>query len=246
MEQIEGRYPVLEALQGGRKLMKLYLLQDGKGETIEKIARLAEMQQVPVQWMDRNQLNRLSEGRVHQGVIAEVPDKELVSVAEILAIAAAKSQPPFLLVLDGLEDPGNVGSLIRSAAAAGVHGMIMREKRAAGFTPGLIKATAGAWEYLPIAVVTNISRTLVQLKEAGVWVAGADMTGELIYQANLTGPLAMVIGAEGQGLSRLVKEKCDFLVSLPMVGGVASLNAAVAGALVIYEALRQRGVYVKS
>ncbi|HZW49775.1 MAG TPA: 23S rRNA (guanosine(2251)-2'-O)-methyltransferase RlmB [Bacillota bacterium] len=246
MEQIEGRYPVLEAFHAGRKLIKLYLLKDGKGETLEKIEHLAEMQQVTIQWMDRNKLNEMSEGRVHQGVIAEAPDKELVSVEDILAIAVAKSQPPFILVLDGLEDPGNVGSLIRSAAAAGVHGLIMREKRAASFTPGLIKATAGAWEYLPIAVVTNISRTLVQLKEAGVWVAGADMDGDLIYKANLQGPLAIVIGAEGQGLSRLVKEKCDFLLSLPMVGGIASLNAAVAGALAIYEALRQRGVYTRS
>ncbi len=243
MEQIEGRHPVLEAMKANRPIESIFLLKDGKGEAFSSIEYLAREKKIEIQRVDRDRLDQLSEGRIHQGVIAIAVAKPMVDVEDMLRLAKEKGEDPFLIVLDGIEDPGNVGALMRTAAAVGAHGMILREKRAAGMSPAALKAAAGAWEYLPVATVTNISRTLQQLKTQGVWVAGADMEGELIYRSNLKGPLAIVIGSEGRGLSRLVKEHCDFLLRFPMVGPIGSLNASVAGGLFMYEALRQRTNY---
>lgn len=243
MEQIEGRHPVLEAMKANRPIESIFLLKDGKGEAFSSIEYLAREKKIEIQRVDRDRLDQLSEGRIHQGVIAIAVAKPMVEVEDMLRLAKEKGEDPFLIVLDGIEDPGNVGALMRTAAAVGAHGMILREKRAAGMSPAALKAAAGAWEYLPVATVTNISRTLQQLKTQGVWVAGADMEGELIYRSNLKGPLAIVIGSEGKGLSRLVKEHCDFLLRFPMVGPIGSLNASVAGGLFMYEALRQRTNY---
>ncbi|MPM59862.1 putative TrmH family tRNA/rRNA methyltransferase [bioreactor metagenome] len=243
MEQIEGRHPVLEAMKANRPIESIFLLKDGKGEAFSSIEYLAREKKIEIQRVDRDRLDQLSEGRIHQGVIAIAVAKPMVDVEDMLRLAKEKGEDPFLIVLDGIEDPGNVGALMRTAAAVGAHGMILREKRAAGMSPAALKAAAGAWEYLPVATVTNISRTLQQLKTQGVWVAGADMEGELIYRSNLKGPLAIVIGSEGKGLSRLVKEHCDFLLRFPMVGPIGSLNASVAGGLFMYEALRQRTNY---
>ncbi len=243
MEQIEGRHPVLEAMKANRPIESIFLLKDGKGEAFSSIEYLAREKKIEIQRVDRDRLDQLSEGRIHQGVIAIAVAKPMVDVEDMLRLAKEKGEDPFLIVLDGIEDPGNVGALMRTAAAVGAHGMILREKRAAGMSPAALKAAAGAWEYLSVATVTNISRTLQQLKTQGVWVAGADMEGELIYRSNLKGPLAIVIGSEGKGLSRLVKEHCDFLLRFPMVGPIGSLNASVAGGLFMYEALRQRTNY---
>ena len=243
MEQIEGRHPVLEAMKANRPIESIFLLKDGKGEAFSSIEYLAREKKIEIQRVDRDRLDQLSEGRIHQGVIAIAVAKPMVDVEDMLRLAKEKGEDPFLIVLDGIEDPGNVGALMRTAAAVGAHGMILREKRAAGMSPAALKAAAGAWEYLPVATVTNISRTLQQLKTQGVWVAGADMEGELIYRSNLKGPLAIVIGSEGRGLSRLVKEHSDFLLRFPMVGPIGSLNASVAGGLFMYEALRQRTNY---
>lgn len=243
MEQIEGRHPVLEAMKANRPIESIFLLKDGKGEAFSSIEYLAREKKIEIQRVDRDRLDQLSEGRIHQGVIAVAVAKPMVDVEDMLRLAKEKGEDPFLIVLDGIEDPGNVGALMRTAAAVGAHGMILREKRAAGMSPAALKAAAGAWEYLSVATVTNISRTLQQLKTQGVWVAGADMEGELIYRSNLKGPLAIVIGSEGKGLSRLVKEHCDFLLRFPMVGPIGSLNASVAGGLFMYEALRQRTNY---
>ena len=243
MEQIEGRHPVLEAMKANRPMEVIYLLKDGKGEAFASIEYTAKEKKIEIQRVDRNRLDQLSEGRIHQGVIAIATAKPMVDVVDMILMAKERGEDQFLLILDGVEDPGNVGALMRTASAAGVHGLILREKRAAGITPATIKASAGAWEYLPVAMVTNISRTIQELKKQGIWVAGADMEGQIVYKSNLKGPLAIVIGGEGKGLSRLVREHCDFLLKIPMVGQISSLNASVAGGLLMYEAFRQRGNY---
>lgn len=240
MEQIEGRHPVLEALNANRPLQVIYLQKDTKGEIPAKILHIAREKSIQIVYKERGAMDELSEGRLHQGVIAITEAKRLYTPEEILAKALEKGEDPFLLILDGVEDPHNVGALMRTALAAGVHGMILRERRAAGLSPAVIKAAAGAYELMPVAVVTNISRTIVELQEKGLWIAGADLEGSLIYDCDLKGPLAVVVGAESKGISRLVKEKCDYLLKLPMKEGANSLNASVAGALFMYEVLRQR------
>ena len=243
MEQIEGRHPVIEAMKANRPMETVYLLKDGRGEAFATIEYLAKDKKIEIVRVDRNRLDQMSEGRIHQGVIAIATAKPMVDVEDMILLAKERGEDPLILILDGIEDPGNVGALMRTASAAGVHGLILREKRAAGITPATIKASAGAWEYLPVAMVTNISRTIQQLKEQGIWIAGADMDGQVLYKSNLKGPLAIVIGGEGKGLSRLVRENCDFLLRIPMVGQISSLNASVAGGLLLYEAFRQRGNY---
>ena len=229
MEQIEGRHPVIEAMKANRPMETVYLLKDGRGEVFATIEYLAKDKKIEIVRVDRNRLDQMSEGRIHQGVIAIATAKPMVDVEDMILLAKERGEDPLILILDGIEDPGNVGALMRTASAAGVHGLILREKRAAGITPATIKASAGAWEYLPVAMVTNISRTIQQLKEQGIWIAGADMDGQVLYKSNLKGPLAIVIGGEGKGLSRLVRENCDFLLRIPMVGQISSLNASVAG-----------------
>lgn len=239
--QIEGRIPVLEALRAGREINKLLVAKGAKEGSIREVLGVAREAGVIVQEVDRARLDQLSEGRNHQGVIAMVAAHNYAEVDDILAAAQAKGEDPLILVLDGIEDPQNLGSLLRTADAAGAHGVIIPERRAAGLTETVAKVSAGAVEYVPVARVTNIGRTLDDLKEKGVWVVGTHQDAkELYHQARLTGPLAVVIGNEGKGIGRLVSEKCDFMVRLPMVGHVTSLNAAVAGAILIYEIRRQR------
>ncbi len=239
-EQLEGRNAVLEALRAGRPVNKILLAAGTASGPIREITRLAREKNIPVQEVDRKKLDSLGSG-ASQGVIALAAAKEYVAVDDLLAAAWEKQEAPFLLILDRLEDPQNFGSLLRTADVAGVHGVIIAKNRAVGLTAAVGRASAGAIEYVPVARVTNLSQTIDELKAQGIWIAGADMTGEtLYYQANLTGPLALVIGSEGEGISRLVREKCDFLVRIPLQGKISSLNAAVAGAIMLFEAVRQR------
>lgn len=240
-DQIEGRNPVLEALRAGRELNKLLVAKGAQEGSIRQILGLAREQGIVVQQVDRARLDTLAPGRNHQGVIALAAAYRYASLDDILAAAQARGEDPFVLVLDGIEDPHNLGSLIRSADGAGVHGVIIPERRAVGITSVVVKVAAGAVEHVPVARVTNIVRTLEGLKQQGFWVCGTDQDAkEMYYQAKLTGPLAVVIGGEGTGIGRLVAEHCDFMVGLPMRGKVTSLNAGVAGGILLYEVRRQR------
>ena len=240
LQRVEGRHPVIEALQAGDRVKVLHLLKGGEGESFDTMQRLAVEQGVRVRWSTRAELDEMSEGRVHQGAIAEVVPKPLVDLVDILHLAKHRGEMPFIVVLDGVEDPQNVGSLVRSAEAAGCHGLVMRSRRAASVSPALVKAAAGAWEHLAVAQVVNIARTLEELKKEGLWIVGADMDGEMVYKADMNRPLALVIGSEGKGISQLVQKSCDFLVSIPMHGQVSSLNAGVAGGALMFEVVRQR------
>jgi rRNA methylase, putative, group 3 len=193
-----------------------------------------------VQEVDRSRLDELSASKAHQGVIAFVTPYTYVTVDEILKRASQLNQPPFIIVLDEITDPHNFGSILRTAECCGAHGVIIPKRRSVGLTPAAIKASAGAVEFIHVAKVTNISSTLDDLKERGLWIAGADMVGQTYTKANLTGPIALVIGNEGKGLGRLVREKCDFLVSIPLKGKIESLNASVAAGILMYEVVRQR------
>lgn len=240
-EHIIGRNPVLEALRAGRPVHKLLIARGATEGSIRQIRAMAREQGIPVQEVDRARLDALTGGQAHQGVMAQVAAQAYAALEDILERARAAGEDPLVLVLDRIEDPQNLGSLLRSCDAAGVHGVIIPERRAAGVTPVVAKVSAGAVEYVPVARVTNLARTLEDLKVAGLWVCGADQDGaELYHRARLTGPLAVVVGGEGQGLGRLVAERCDFRVRIPMRGKVNSLNAAVAGAILLYEVRRQR------
>lgn len=239
--QIEGRIPVLEALKAGREINKLLVAKGAKEGSIQEVLAAARRAGVVIQEVDRARLDAIAQGRNHQGVIALVAAHRYAGVDTILKRAQEAGEDPLVLVLDGIEDPQNLGSLLRTADAAGVHGVIIPERRAVGLTETVAKVSAGAVEYVPVARVTNLARTLDELKEQGLWVVGTHQDGpELYHQARLTGPLAVVIGSEGKGIGRLVAEKCDFMVRLPMLGHVSSLNAAVAGAVLLYEIRRQR------
>ncbi len=242
-EQIEGRNPVLEALRAGREINKLLVAKGAQEGSVRQILGLARDAGVVVQTVDRARLDALAQGRSHQGVIALVAAQNYATVDDILARAKQRNEDPLVLVLDGVEDPQNLGSLIRSADGAGAHGVIIPERRAVGLTAVVAKASAGAVEHVPVARVTNVVRTLEELKQAGLWVVGTHQDApELYYQARLAGPLAVVVGGEGKGIGRLVGEHCDFMVRLPMLGQVSSLNAGVAGAILLYEVHRQRAL----
>lgn len=239
---ISGRNPVREALKAGRAINKIMVAKSSHTGPIGEITELARQRKIVVQTVDRQVIDRLVPDVLHQGVIAYAAPKAYAEVADMLALAEAKGQPPFILILDEINDPHNLGAIIRTADAAGVHGVVIPQRRAVALTSTVAKASAGAVEYVPVARVTNIAQTIRLLQEQGLWVVGADMQGpEVYWQARLDGPLALVIGGEGKGLGRLVKERCDSLVRLPMLGQVGSLNASVATALLAYEALRQRG-----
>lgn len=241
-ERLEGRNPILEALKSGRTINKILIAKGEKHGSIREIIGLARSKGLLIQEVDRKKLDTLAESGSHQGVMAFVAPKAYVQVEDILENAKEREEPPFLVLLDGVEDPHNLGSILRSADGAGVHGVIIPQRRAVGLTAIVGKTSAGAMEYLPVARINNMAQTIDNLKEQGLWVVGADMDGQdYYYQANLTGPIALVIGGEGKGIGRLVKEKCDFLVRIPMKGQVSSLNAAVAGSLLMYEVARQRG-----
>jgi 23S rRNA (guanosine2251-2'-O)-methyltransferase len=239
--KLEGRNPILEALRAGRPVHRILLAKGTQG-SVREILRLAHARNILVQEVDPKRIETLAETSAPQGVIAYVAAKEYVEWETMLEAAKAKNEDPLIVILDGLEDPHNLGSVLRSAETAGAHGVIIGKHRAVGLTETVAKASAGAIEYMPVARVTNIAQTMDELKEKGVWVAGADISGDALYggKDQLTGPLAIVIGGEGQGMSRLVRDKCDFLVSIPMRGKIQSLNASAAAAIILYEAVRQR------
>ncbi len=243
-EILYGRQPVREVLRAGRRQVFKLLLARGlePGGLVKEILTLAERAKVPVQSVDRQQLEKLGGEVNHQGLAAEVSGYPYVDVAELLAAARQRGEPPFLLLLDHIQDPQNLGSLLRTAEAVGVHGVILPSRRAVGVTPAAVRASAGAAEHVRVAQVPNLVQIMERLKAAGVWLAGLEARPEaqLYTQADLRGPLGMVVGSEGKGLTRLVRETCDLLVRLPMHGRVGSLNAGVAGAVALYEARRQR------
>ena len=239
---IEGRNAVTEALKSGRTIDKLYI---ASGDTDKALARLAaqakEAGAVVVQ-VDRRKLNELSPTGAHQGVIASVAAHEYATIDDLLNLAEQRGEAPLLVVCDELSDPHNLGAILRTAECAGAHGLIIPKRRSVGLTAVVAKTSAGAVEYLPVARVSNIAAALEELKKRGVWVYGTAADGETsLYGADLKGPCAIVIGSEGSGMSRLVRERCDVLVSIPMKGRISSLNASAAAAVLLYEALRQRG-----
>jgi len=240
-EILYGRNAVLEALRAGKPIAKILLAERARAKgTLAEIIALARSRGVPIQRVERKELDKIADR--HQGVVAEASEYEYASLEEILTAATERGEKPFLLILDCLQDVQNFGSLLRTAEAVGVHGVIIPKRRAVKVTAAVRKASAGAVEHLRIARVANLTRTIAALKERGLWVIGLDMAGERSYdEVDLDMPLAIVVGGEGQGLSRLVRENCDFLVRLPMRGQVGSLNAAAAGSIVLYEAWRKRG-----
>lgn len=236
---IEGRRPVLEALRAGTKITRILLQKGARGGPLTEILSLAKQQQIAVEYWDKHSLEKRAVSRNHQGILAETPPFAYTPFEQLLV--KKQDEHPFIVILDHLQDPHNLGAIIRTAYAAGCHGLVIPERRAAQMTPAAVRTAAGAAEYLPIARVVNIARCLEECKQAGLWIYGADMNGQSLYtKGDYQGPLALVIGSEGAGLSRLTKEKCDFLLRLPMQGAVASLNASVAGALLLYEVYRQR------
>jgi 23S rRNA (guanosine2251-2'-O)-methyltransferase len=238
---IEGRNPCMEAIKAGRTINKLLVSKGAKEGSINKIIRMAKENKIVIQEVDKEKLDGLSQTQQHQGIIAVVSLKDYVEVEDILERANALKQTPFLVVLDEIQDVYNLGAVLRTADAVGAHGVIIPKRRSASLNSVVAKASAGAIEYVPVARVANIPSTIDKLKKEGLWVVGLDANGEKLYnQADLKGPIALVIGSEGEGIGRLVKEKCDFLVNLPMKGNVSSLNASVATGIVMYEVLKQR------
>lgn len=242
MEQwIAGRHPVLEALRSDRPVHKIWIAEGVAKHQAAPILQAAKEAGVPVQFVDRRKLDQTVPGIQHQGIAAQSAVWDYAEVEDMLAAAADRGEPPLLLVLDEIEDPHNLGSMLRTADASGVHGIIIPKRRAVGLTATVAKVSAGAVEYVPVARVANLAQTIDSLKKRGIWVAGTDLAAEKdAYETDLTGPLALVIGNENRGLGRLVREKCDFLVKLPMAGRIQSLNAAVAAGVLLYEIVRQR------
>lgn len=240
-EYIGGKHSVMEAIRAGRTINKIWIAENAQKQFAGPIVAEAKNLGILVQFTDKRKLDQMVEGLQHQGVIAQVAAYEYVEVEDILAKAKALGQDPFILILDEIEDPHNLGSILRTADCTGVHGVIIPKRRSVGLTATVSKTSAGAVEYVPVARVTNISQTIEQLKEQGVWVAGTDVTAaQDVYKANFSMPIALVIGNEGKGVGRLIKERCDFLVKLPMSGNVNSLNASVAAGVLMYEVVRQR------
>ena len=239
-EQIEGRNAVLEAFRSGKCVDKLFILDGCQDGPVRTIAREARKTDTIINYVSKERLDQLSETHAHQGVIAQVAAYDYSTVDEILASAEEKGEAPFLIILDNVEDPHNLGAIIRTANLAGAHGVIIPKRRAVGLTSTVAKTSAGAINYTPVAKVTNIVRTIEELKEKGIWFVCADMGGETMYDLDLTGPMGLVIGNEGEGVSRLVREACDFTASIPMKGDIDSLNASVAAGVLAYEIVRQR------
>jgi 23S rRNA (guanosine2251-2'-O)-methyltransferase len=239
---IEGRNPVMEALRSGRPLGKVLLAKNiERHGTIAEILHLAASSGIPVEYIERQAIDRLSRTGASQGIIAIAAAKEFISLDDLLAIPEDRQESAFFIILDGIEDPHNLGAILRTAYAAGVHGVIIRERRAVGLTPIVEKASAGALEYVPVARVVNISQTIEVMKQRNIWIVGIDRSAETDYtKIDYKPATAIVIGGEGQGLSELVKKRCDFLASIPMKGNLSSLNASVAAAIVLYEVFNQR------
>lgn len=237
---IEGRNAVMEAFRSGKTIDKLFVLDGCQDGPVRTIVREAKKHGTIINFVSKERLDQMSDTKKHQGVIAYAAAYEYASVEEILARAEERNEPPFVFVLDGIEDPHNLGAIIRTANLAGAHGVIIPKRRAAGLTAVVAKTSAGALNYTPVAKVTNLSATMKELKEKGLWFVCADMDGEIMYRQNLTGPIGLVIGNEGDGVSKLVKETCDFSASVPMKGDIDSLNASVAAGVLAYEIVRQR------
>ena len=237
---IEGRNAVMEAFRSGKPVDKLYVLDGCQDGAVRSIIREARKHDTILNFVEKDRLNQLSETGKHQGVIASVAAYEYAEVEDMLKLAEEKGEDPFFILLDGIEDPHNLGAIIRTANLAGAHGVIIPKHRAVGITPTVAKTSVGAINYTPVVKVTNIGKTMDELIERGMWFACADMDGEVIYRQNLTGSIGLVIGNEGSGVSRLVKEKCDFISSIPMKGDIDSLNASVAAGVLAFEVVRQR------
>ena len=241
IDQVEGRNAVLELLESERDINKILIANGEKHGSIYKIISIAKERKIPITEVDRSKLNKISQTQNHQGVIAIVPPFNYCEVDEILDLANKKNEQPFILILDGIEDPHNLGSIIRTAETAGVHGIIVPKRRSATVNSTVSKVSAGAVEYMKIARVNNINETIRQLKKQGIWICGTDMETETIYtKQDYRLPIAIVIGSEGFGMSRLVKENCDFLVKIPMKGKINSLNASVSAGIIMYEVVRKR------
>lgn len=238
-EMIAGKNPVLEALRAGREINKLWIAEGVKKTGVQELMDLAKEQGVLVQFVPKQKIDKLAEN--HQGIVASVAAYDYAQLDDLFDAAKAKNEDPFFLILDELEDPHNLGSIMRTADAIGAHGIIIPKRRAVGLTAVVAKASTGAIEHVPVVRVTNLAQTVDELKERGVWIAGTDAKGSADYRKmDATLPLALIIGSEGKGMSRLLKDKCDFLYHLPMVGHVTSLNASVAAALLMYEVYRKR------
>lgn len=240
MAEIFGRNPVLEALRSESEINKIYVAKGDLQGSIKEIIALAKEKGVQIQQVERAKLDKMFPKENHQGVAASIAEAEYVDWQEMVELARKKGEDPLIIVLDELEDPHNLGAILRTADAVGAHGVVIPKRRAASLTSGVAKAAAGAVAYVPVDRVSNLRQTIEAMKKAGLWIAGAAMGGTEIYKQDMTGPLAIVIGSEGKGLGRLVTEKCDFLISLPMHGQINSLNASVACGVILYEVLRQR------
>lgn len=239
---IEGRNAVTEAFRSGRTVDKLYVLDGCQDGPVLTIKREAAKQGTPIKYVTRERLDQLSGTGKHQGVVAVAAAYEYASVEEILKAAQERQEPPFVILLDNIEDPHNLGAIIRTANLAGAHGVIIPKNRAVGLTATVAKTSAGALNYTPVAKVTNLAKTIEELKKEGLWFVCADMGGTTMYDLNLKGPIGLVIGSEGEGVGRLVKEKCDMTAAVPMKGNIDSLNASVAAGVLAYEIVRQRGL----
>jgi 23S rRNA (guanosine2251-2'-O)-methyltransferase len=239
---IEGRHPVIEALRAGRHINKIWLASDiGRHAAVAEILHLSQARGIPVEYVARRIVDELCTTSVPQGVIAHAAIKGYVGLKDLFAASREKDEPPFYCIIEGIEDPRNLGAILRTAETSGTHGVIIRSRRSVGLTATVAKASAGAMEYVPVAKVPNISQAIVTLKQNNVWVIGIDPAGEVEYsQVDFKLPTAIVVGGEGKGLSVLVKRRCDFLASIPMRGKITSLNVSIAAALVMYEALKQR------
>lgn len=240
-EWIAGKHALMEALRAGRTINKIWIAENAQKQAVQPVVAEAKRAGITVQFVDKRKLDQLVPGVPHQGVIGQAAPFAYAEVEDMLAAAEAKGEAPLLLLLDEVEDPHNLGSMLRTAECAGVHGVILPKRRSASVTAAVSKTSAGAAEYVPVARVTNLARTVDDLKRRGLWIAGAaGESGQDVYRCDLSVPLALVIGNEHKGIGRLVREKCDFLVRLPMRGRIQSLNASVAAGILMYEALRQR------
>ena len=237
---IEGRNAVMEAFRSGKTIDRLFILDGCQDGPVKSILREAKKGDTIINFVKKERLDQLSETGKHQGVIAYAAAYEYASIDDMFKLAEEKGEPPFLILLDNIEDPHNLGAIIRTANQAGAHGVIIPKRRAAGLTATVARTSAGALNYTPVAKVTNLSAAIEELKERGIWFVCADMDGDIMYRLNLTGPIGLVIGSEGEGVGRLVKEKCDFTAAIPMKGDIDSLNASVAAGVLAYEIVRQR------
>ena len=237
---VAGRNAVMEVLKGSRSVNRLLVANGSSEGSMREIIALAKEKGINIQFYDRSKLDAMAPGIRHQGVLAQVPPVQYAELEDILQIARDRNEPPFIVLLDELEDPHNLGAILRTADAAGVHGVLIPKHRSCPLSATVAKTSAGAVEHVPVARIGNMVQTIKKLKKEGLWVAAADMDGTDYYDTDLTGSLLLVIGSEGQGVGRLIKEQCDFVVRIPMVGKVNSLNASVAGSILMYEAMKQR------